>query len=136
MPEILDTNIPIVMGNCIHVANCEKKENTSLAAEADVFICIQIENENGKDEYSILMTQEEFDNLKKGVFPDMDKMIFGRIYPKFITNKNFYCVKLKENNDNVFVGIFDIGDWAEFYKRAIEHPKSCTRKSMLTNLLD
>ena len=136
MAEILDKDMSVVMGNCIHVVNCEKKDDARYAAEDDVLICIQVENESGREEYPILMTQDEFDKLEKGYLPDMDDMVMGRIYPKFITDKNFYCVKLKENTNDIYVGIFDIGDWSTYYRRAIDHPKSVTHKSMITDLFD
>lgn len=136
MAEILDKDLPIHMGNCIHVVNCEKKSNLNLAKEPDVFICIQVEDETGKDEYPILMTQDEFDKLEKAVLPDMDSMIPGRIYHKFLINTNRYCVKLKEDNGQVYVGVFDIEAWATYFKRAISHPMSCTKKSFITDLFD
>lgn len=136
MAEILDKDFPVHMGNCIHVVNCDKESNPKLVKEPDVFICIQVEDETGKDEYPILMTQDEFDKLEKAVFPDMDNMIPGRIYSKFLLKTNFYCVKLKEDNGQVYVGVFDIGAWATYFRRAISHPMSCTKKSLITDLFD
>ena len=136
MSKILDTNLPVVMGNCIHVVNVEKELNPRLTNEADVFICIQVENEEGKDEYCILLTQDEYDKLKKGTFPNMKDMIPGRIYHKFIVDNNFYCVKLKDPSGEVYVGVFDIGDWSKYFQRALSHPQSCTKKHIITDLFD
>ena len=136
MPKILDTNLPVVMGNCIHVLNVEKEQNPRLKNEADVFVCIQVENENGKDEYCILLTQEEYDKLEKATFSDMKEMVAGRIYTKFINDNNYYCVKMKDSTGDVFVGVFDIGDWSDYFKRALSHPQSCTKKKILTDLFD
>lgn len=136
MAKIIDIHMPIVMGNCIHVLNIEKEVDSKLSKEPNVFICIQVENEDGKVEYPILMTQDEYDKLERAVFPNMKDMIAGRIYVMFIRDNNYYCVKLKDVNGDVFVGVFDIGDWAEYYKRATHHPKSVTKKSIITDILD
>ena len=84
----------------------------------------------------VYLTQDEYDKLKKGTFPDMKDMIPGRIYHKFIVDNNFYCVKLKDANGEIYVGVFDIGDWSKYFQRAINHPKSCTKKRILTDLFD
>ena len=34
------------------------------------------------------------------------------------------------------VGVFDIGAWATYFRRAISHPMSCTKKSLITDLFD
>ena len=135
MAKILDKNLSVALGNCIHVLNVEKQNNPNLK-EDDVFICIQVENESGDKEYSIHMTQSEMDSLKKGNLSDMDKMIFGRIYHKFIVDTNYYCVKLRDNSGDVYVGIFNIAKWSSYYKRAVTHPMSCTKKSLWTDLFD
>ena len=137
MPDILDSNLPVVMGNCIHVGNIEKRTDPKLKDEDDVLICIQVENEYGNEEYPILMTQDEFDNkLKKGSLVDIKIMKPGRIYPKFLWTTNYYCVKLRDNENNVFIGFFNIKDWAKYFQRALTHPKSCTKKTIFTDILD
>lgn len=131
MPYIYDEDMPIILGNCIRVLNAD-----STKEEHDSFVCIQVESEDGRTEYPILMTLLEYDKLEHVVNDDMKKMVAGRIYPAFIHGKNYYCVKLNGYDKEEYIGIFDIGDWAKYYRRAVEHPKSVTKKSLLTDIFD
>lgn len=135
---IIDKDMPVVLGNCIRVWNVEKSEGTAYDGP-DVFVCVHVESETGKDEYCILLDEKEFEQVKKNGIPcdDLD-MIAGRIYPRFdkVERKNYYCVKMKDWENKEFVAMFDIGDWSKFYMAAISHPKSCTKKNLLTDILD
>ena len=135
---IVDANMPIVLGNCIRVKNVEQSEGL-VSGEPEVFVCVQVENETGKNEYAILLTEDEFEKVKaNAVMCDDENMIAGRIYTRFdkIESKNYYCVKMKDWTNRVFIAMFEIGDWSKCYMQAINHPKSCTRKSLLTDILD
>ncbi len=136
-PMILDENMPVVLGNCIRVENVEKSLGEEKnPEEADVFVCVQVESENGNDEYPILMTQQELERLPRVDFMDMSEMVAGRAYPKFIKDKNYYCVKLLAYDGETFVGAFDIGYWKDCFIRAMSHPRSCTKKKFITDVLD
>ena len=56
---ILDSDMPVVLGNCIRVENVEKRNGVAPLDDEGVFVCVQVENETGKDEYCILLTQAE-----------------------------------------------------------------------------
>ena len=133
---ILDNDMPVVLGNCIRVENVEKRNGVASSDDEDVFVCVQVENENGQDEYCILLTQDEFDRLPRIEGMDDSRMIAGRIYAKFIRDKNYYLVKMKGYDGIGFVGIFEIGFWADCFERAITHPMSCTTKGFITDILD
>ena len=133
---ILDSSMPVVLGNCIRVNNVEKQLGTTNDGEDDLFICVQVESENGKDEYCILLTQREFDKLPRIEQAGMGDMVAGRIYRKFIEDTNYYLVLLRGYDGSQFVGKFEIGFWAKCFQRAIMHPKSCTRKGILTDMAD
>lgn len=133
---ILDSDMPVVLGNCIRVENVEKNNGVAPSDDEDVFVCVQVENETGKDEYCILLTQEEFDRLPRIEGMDDRRMIAGRIYAKYVGNKNYYLVKMKGYDGIGFVGIFEIGFWADCFERAITHPRSCTKKGFITDMLD
>lgn len=133
---ILDRDISVTLGNCIRVKNVEKSNGVASSDDEDVLVCMQVENENGKDEYCILFTLDEFDRIPRLEGMDESQMIAGRIYVKFIGHKNYYLVKMKGYDGIGFVGMFDIGFWADCFKRAITHPKSCTKKGFITDILD
>ena len=133
---ILDNDMPVVLGNCIRVENVEKRNGVAPSNDEDVFVCVQVENENGQDEYCILLTQDEFDRIPRVEGMDGSQMIAGRIYTKFIRDKNYYLVKMKGYDGIGFVGMFEIGFWADCFKRAIAHPMSCTKKGFITDILD
>ena len=126
MPEIIDKGMPIVLGNCVRVRN----------DEVDVLVCVQVESNDGKDEYCILLTEDELKKLPRMVADCGDVVVAGRIYVKFIGGKNYYCVKLKDWNGAEFVGAFDIGFWRKCFERAMDNPKSCTKKGIVTDILD
>ena len=132
MSTLIEENLPVVMGNCIRVDNVDKLDDK----EPDQFICIQVENETGKEEYPILLTEDEFKNIKRWLPNEMKTMIAGRIYIKFFVDANYYCVKLRIGKNKSFVGIFRISDWIKYFKRAAAHPKSCTKKNIITDILD
>ncbi len=132
MAKIIDTDMPIKMGNCIHVQNCDK----ACHDDFETYICIQVEEETGDEEYAILVTDEELSKTKRYVAKDTVNMIPGRIYTKFILGENFYCVKLNDKKGGTFVAAFPIRDWVVYFKRAISHPNTCTKKSLMTDLLD
>jgi hypothetical protein len=129
---IIDKNMKVCLGNCIRVSNVEKKNRL----ESSVYVCIQVESEDGKSEYAILLTQGEYDKIIKADTFDMKDMVPGRIYAKFILSKNYYTVRLKGYDGVEFVGLFEIGDWRKYYERALKHPNSCTKKSFLADILD
>lgn len=133
---ILDNDIPVVLGNCIRVENVEKSNLVAPVGDEDVLVCVQVENENGKDEYCILLTQDELDRIPRFEGMDERQMVAGRIYTRFIGDKNYYLVKMKGYDGVVFVGMFDIGFWADCFRRAVTHPKSCTKKSLITDIFD
>lgn len=131
-PMIIDKGRKVVLGNSIRVSNIEKKHRL----EADVYICIQVESEDGKEEYPILLTPSEYIGLSKTDAIRKEGMVSGRVYTRFFKYKNFYVVRLTGYDDEDFVAVIDIADWKKFYERALKHPNSCTKKGMLTDLLD
>jgi len=129
---IIDKSMKVVLGNCIRVSNMEKKHRL----EASVYVCIQVESEDGRDEYAILLTQGEYDKIIKADTVEMKGMVPGRIYHRHILGKNYYAVRLKGYDDLEFIGLFEIPDWKKFFERALKHPESCTKKGIITDLLD
>ena len=136
MARILDDSIPVAMGNCIRVYNEEKAHAINLQHQEDIYVCIQVENAKGNEEYPILLTQDEFAALKIDTEKDGSGMKAGRIYPISMNKQNMYQVKLKDVSGKEFVVNIPIMQWKIFFDRAVRHPHSVTRKRFLTDLLD
>lgn len=128
MPEVIDKKMPIVLGSCVRVKNAE--------GNPGVLVCIQVESNDGRDEYCILLTEDELRKLPRLIADFDDIVVAGRIYVKFINGSNYYCVKLKDWNGTEFIAAFDIGFWRKCFERAAANPDSCTKKGIITDLLD
>ena len=134
---ILDEGMPVALGNCIRVENVEKSLGLERnPEEGDEFVCIQVESEGGKDEYPILLTPKEMEKLPRARGAIADEMVAGRAYQRFVGGTNYYCVRLKTKDGDSFVGVFDIGFWKCCFARAVEHPRSCTRKGVIRDMFD
>ena len=135
--KILDTDLPVKLGYCIHVVNCEKEEDPKgHVDEPPVFICIQLETEDGNVEYPVLLTDEEYSKVEKGYSTDMNKLVAGRTYPTFRFRRNCYDIVIKDWTGETCIGFFKREEIVAYYKRALYHPKSVTKKSLITDLFD
>lgn len=135
MAKKLDKNLPVALGNCIHVMNLEAG-SPGHANEDPVLVCIQVEDKTGQREYPILLTQMEYESLRRVQPVDMDDRKFGRCYNQFIEDTNYFVIKLRDASGSVSCGLFEIGFFGKCYERAITHPKSVTRKNFIRDLMD
>lgn len=132
----IDRKVPVFLGNCIRVENVEKKlDGGRLASEPDRFVCIQVEEEDGYEEYCILLTELELDRLPR-VDASLGGAVQGRAYRRFIGGYNVFCIRLKDWNGGVFTCVFSALKWKECYERALLHPKSCTVKNRIVDFFD
>ena len=97
----LDDN-KIVLGQMVRVANQEKKFN-----ENELYVAVQVEDENGENERCILFTEIELSDMEKITFDfAFSKMVNGRLYSAIIDKKPTYLVKL--SNDFEYQMIYRI----------------------------
>lgn len=128
---MIDGSAKVVLGNCIRVRNLDRKDG-----EPDTLVCIQVESENGKDEYPILMTEDDFHEIGVVDDGDSDGMVAGRVYGRKFGRSMRYCVKLNDEELGCFVASFEKWKWMQHFQMAATHPNSCTRKSLITDILD
>ena len=136
--HVIDKN-KIVLGQCVRVQNVEKKKDPKKRRfEADDYIAIQVENYTGNLEYCILLTYIEHTDMESVELNKsmLNNMIAGRLYPVTIGRKETYLVKVNHWDGRTRVLRMSFGQLADADARAIKHPMSCTKKSILTDLFD
>ena len=82
------------------------------------------------------MTQQELDALPKTDIDPKNTMKPGRVYNKHYNLSNMYCVRMTDSTGKEFVGAFTIDQWIAYFKRAVAHGNSCTKKNLITDLFD
>lgn len=129
----------IVLGQCVRVQNVEKKDNPKEHRfEADEYIAIQIEDYDGNGEMCLLLTHIEHTDMESVELNKsmLNNMIAGRMYPVTLGKKKTYLVKVDHWDGRTRVLRMSYGQWVNAGYRAGKHPKSCTKKSILTDLFD
>ena len=136
--HVIDKN-KIVLGQCIRVNNVEKQTNPiKHRSDNNEYVAVQVEDYTGDIEYCILLTKKEYTKMEtvELMYELFNSMRSGRIYPVTIANKLSYLLKVTdwENNSKIFR--ISLKQLAIARHRAINHPSSCTKKSVLTDLFD
>lgn len=129
----------IVLGQCVRVQNVEKKNNPKARRfEADDYVAIQIEDYDGNDEKCILLTYIEHTDMESVELNKsmLNNMVAGRLYPVKLGRKDTYLLKVNHWDGRTRVLRMSFGQLADADARAIKHPMSCTKKSILTDLFD
>ena len=129
----------IVLGQCVRVQNVEKKNDPKKRRfEADEYIAIQIEDYDGNGEMCLLLTHIEHTDMESVELNKsmLNNMIAGRMYPVTIGRKKTYLVKVDHWDGRTRVLRMSYSQWTSAAYRAANHPKSCTKKSMLTDMFD
>lgn len=133
MAELID-NVEVKLGRAIRVKNLDPKKE-----EAEVYIALQVEDLNGKNERCVLFTEHELE-----LCPVLDiswDLVPGRLYPYSDNQYNGYIVKTliySVKRDEWYVVVRRITqrrlDIAE--NRAEKNPEDLTKKSWLVDWLD
>lgn len=129
----------IVLGQCVRVQNVEKKNNPKARRfESDDYIAIQIEDYDGNEEQCILLTHIEHTDMEVVELncSMLNNMVAGRLYPVTLGRKKTYLVKVNHWDGRTRVMRMSYAQLATAVYRATKHPKSCTKKSILTDLFD
>ena len=136
MAELID-DIKIVLGQCVRVHNTEKKQGKDRAGAA-TYVAMQVEDENGDNERCLLFTETEFTDMEFIRLPESiyGGMKLGRLYPAEIAKHCCYLVKSRHWNGGIIVKRISITQLTKADNRAAKHPESCTKKSLLTDLMD
>ena len=129
----------IVLGQCIRVKNVEKQLNPKQRhSEAEEYVAIQVENSDGNSEMCILLTHIEHTDMETVQLHDdmITHMVAGRLYPVTLGKKTTYLVKVNHWDGRTRILRMSHSQWVNATYRAANHPKSCTTKSMLTDMFD
>jgi hypothetical protein len=132
-------DVKIVLGQCIRVKNVEKEQHPeSYKRYCDEYIAIQVEDYSGDDEYCILLTHIDHTDMESVQFPYsmLNNMVAGRIYPVTIANKKTNLIKVNHWDGRTRILRISNGQLDAAKKRAKNHPFSCTKKSVLTDMMD
>lgn len=131
MAEIIDKNLKVVLGQLIRVKNLCQEQNQN-----DVYVSLQIQDENGENERCILFTEIECADMQKIYSSILQKMVYGRLY-KFLIGKRYTnVVKVKNyNNQDKYFRISNT-QLKKAEKRAQKNKQDLTRKSFFTDLID
>ena len=136
MANVID-DLKIELGTCIRVYNVEKKEYPcKYKSDEAEYLAIQVEAFEGDEERCILMTHIEHTDAATVELSFAVNMVFGRLYPVIINRKRLYLCKVKHWNGNVRIIRFTQKLLDKCDIRAKKHPKSCTKKSWLTDMMD
>ena len=129
----------IVLGQCVRVQNVEKKDDSKARRfEADEYIAIQIEDYTGNEEQCILFTHIEHTDMESVElnYSMINNMVAGRLYPVKLDKKDTYLLKVNHWDGRTRVLRMSRVQLLNASYRAAKHPKSCTKKSILTDLFD
>ena len=139
MNEHVIDEVNVVLGQCIRVWNMERcLDAAKHSRECNQYIAIQVEDYSGKEEYCILLTHINHTDMESVQLPMsmLNDMVAGRLYPVVIAKKETYLVKVAHWDGRTRILRISKKQLQEATDRAISHPLSCTKKSMLTDMLD
>ena len=133
MAKMID-NVEVKLGRTIRVKNLNSRNR-----EADIYIALQVEDLDGKNERCILFTQRELE-LCKVVDISWD-LVPGRLYPYADNQYEGYIVKTfmyNSKRDEWYIVVRRITakrlEIAE--DRAMKNPEDLTHKSWVVDWLD
>ena len=132
MAEIIDKNMKIKMGNMVRVKNTQKKFN-----ENDLYISIQVEDEDGNNERCLLFTEIEISDMEKIKCQFMnDNMKAGRLYKANINGCDTNLVKVvhRDGREMIFRLSNSQLESADF--RSLRNPEDLTVKGFIEDLKD
>ena len=88
--EIIDKDLKVELGQLIRVTNLNKR-----AQENEIYVSLQVENEDGENERCILFTEIETADMEKISASFLSSLICGRIYKCIIGRYQTNIIKVK-----------------------------------------
>lgn len=133
MAEMID-NVEVKLGRAIRVKNLDPQHG-----EAEVYVALQVENLNGKNERCVLFTEYELE-----LCPVLDitwDLVPGRLYPYADNQYRGYIVKTftysaRRDEWYVVVRRITVARLLHAEERAEKNPEDLTKKSWLVDWLD
>jgi hypothetical protein len=124
--------LEVKLGQMLKVANQEKKFN-----ENELYVSVQVEDENGENERCLLFTEIELSDMEKITFDfAFEKMVCGRIYKAVIDQKETNLIKMTNAIGENKIYRVSNSQIATSEERAKRNPEDLTKKSLITDLMD
>jgi len=99
------------------------------------YVSIWVEDQNGRNERAIFLTEHEFKTAPRIILWDDDKMVSGRLYPVKIRGRAMWAVRVHTSSSS-YVLTLTPKRLKYFEERASKNPEDIPKKSFLMDLLD
>ena len=129
--EIIDKDLKVELGQLIRVTNLNKR-----AQENEMYVSLQVEDENGENERCILFTEIETSDMQKISGKFLENLKFGRIYKCVIGRHQTNILKVKNYYGTSLYFRISNSQLAKAEKRALRNQEDLTKKSLWTDMMD
>lgn len=129
--EIIDKDLTVELGQLIRVTNLNKK-----AQENEIYVSLQVEDEDGENERCILFTEIETADMEKIGGSFLESLVCGRIYKCLIGKHTTNIIKVKNYNKETKFFRISNSQLAKAEKRALRNQEDLTKKSLWIDMMD
>lgn len=130
--DIIDDNLKVVLGQLIRVKNLAKRPT-----ENDVYVSLQVEDEDGENERCILLSEQEAADMEKINADILIKaLVPGRFYKFTINRHRTNVIKVKNFMGSEVILRMSDSQLARAERRAQRNKEDLTKKGFFTNLFD
>ena len=129
--KIIDKDLKVELGQLIRVTNLNKR-----AQENEIYVSLQVEDEDGENERCILFTEIETSDMEKISASFLSSLVFGRIYKCIIGRRQTNIVKVKNYTGEIRYFRLSNSQLKKAERRAARNLEDLTKKSVLTDLFD
>lgn len=129
----MDEHLTIKLGQFIRVDNKNRK-----TLENEIYIAIQVEDQDGDNERCLLFTQIELADVK-GISTSnwfVKQMVPGRLYLTTIGRQSFYLMKIFNSSEDEKVIKISKRLLHKAEKRAEKNPEDLTKKPLYIDMFD
>ena len=129
--EIIDKDLKVELGQLIRVTNLNKR-----AQENEIYVSLQVEDEDGENERCILFTEIETSDMEKISASFLSSLVCGRIYKCIIGRYQTNIVKVKNYTGEIRYFRLSNSQLKKAERRAARNLEDLTKKNALTDLFD
>ena len=129
--KIIDKDLKVELGQLIRVTNLNKR-----AQENEIYVSLQVEDEDGENERCILFTEIETSDMEKISASFLSSLVCGRIYKCIIGRYQTNIVKVKNYAGEIRYFRLSNSQLKKAERRAARNLEDLTKKSVLTDLFD
>ena len=129
--NIIDKELKVQLGQLIRVTNLQKKLH-----ENDIYVSVQVEDEDGENERCVLFTEIEAADMEKICANFLTALKHGRIYTCIIDKRQTNILRVKNYNGEDKYFRLSNTQLVKAEKRAKRNLEDLTVKSKLTDIFD